>query len=154
MAIASGLLKAFANRGSTRDKIAESTFLHAAARACGWSIGQVEESRAILSYGWVRAEWREAATFILLHNEGAAAAFTVTDQPWTSGNLRFVDRPEFVTATQSLQWPIHFLTASELNHSLSSEDREFLTSLDSMMAYDVKYWNPETVGQVIFNWWD
>lgn len=154
MAIASGLMKVFARRGEGRNHATETTFLHTTARTCGWRLDTVEESLALRSYGWARAQWRDVATFIILHNEGAAAAFTTIDPQSDPWNHDFVNRPEFVQAASDLQWPVRFLSAAELAEPLSHEDRAFPTGLDSAMAYDVRHWNPQTVAAVVFNYWD
>lgn len=114
----------------------------------------MEEPQFYRTYAWVRTEYRDETTFVLLHHEGGAAAFSLSDpreDPW---NYPFVDRPEFVKAAAELLWPIRFLTAAELNEDVTSENRALLNSLDSLMENDIRAWNPQTVAHVVFNFWD
>ena len=154
MVVASGLLKAFDRGNIGRDKSTEGAFLRAAARACGWRFYDIEECLIPRSYAWARVEHWNETTFILLHDRGAAAAFAATGDPAECWNFRYVDRPDFVKAAADLEIPIRFLSAAELAHELTSDDRAFIAGLDSSMAYDVRYWNPQTVSHVLFNFWD
>ena len=42
-------------------------------------------------------------------------------------------------------------TTTELNRKLADND---LAKLDAAELEQVKYWEPQSVGDVAFNWWD
>jgi len=46
------------------------------------------------------------------------------------------------------------LRADDLSADISETDRSWLVSLGPDMDYNLKYWRPRTIGEVIFNTWD
>jgi hypothetical protein len=154
MAVNDALLKAYSSPGERRDSKTEATFLHAAAQACRWRLGASHFDVPAHSYAWVHAQTAAGDAIIVLQHEGQVAAFATRDPMPPSGYLTFEDRPDFVAAAAGVFWPIRFLSPAELCQPLGNEDLDFLRSLGAGMAYDIKRWNPQTVGEVIFNWWD
>jgi len=69
-------------------------------------------------------------------------------------NLMFFDDPAFAAAAQRIVAPFGILPAYELTRPLSDADRVFVTQLSAQHERDMKYWKPDAVGEVIFNWWD
>ena len=69
-------------------------------------------------------------------------------------NLVFFDEPAFAKAVQQIVAPFKVLPAAELARPLSHVDRAFLMQLSAQYERELNYWKPDTVGEVIFNWWD
>ncbi len=69
-------------------------------------------------------------------------------------NLAFIDDAAFTSAVHQMSAPFLPLSAAELVRPLTEEDRVFIRTLSDQHERDLKYWRPETVGDVIFNWWD
>jgi hypothetical protein len=68
-----------------------------------------------------------------------------------SQQLHFVDC-ELVSQKIALLFPsVKIATAGELDRGLNPLD---ITQLDSVENDQISYWQPKTVGEVAFNWWD
>lgn len=69
----------------------------------------------------------------------------------SSCRLCFVDSDPLSREIRSLFCEVTVARANDLNRKL--EDRD-LEELDPAELAQVKYWNPQTIGDVAFNWWD
>lgn len=75
----------------------------------------------------------------------------------TSGvgeELRYMDDAAFTSAALRYAPSVQVLLAADLKRDLSEADRAWLLGLGGDMGYNLKYWRPSTVGDVIFNTWD
>jgi hypothetical protein len=99
---------------------------------------------------------KDGAPFeIVAHAEGAVMALTDRqDDPVLVGEPTFLEMEGFASALAQVAPYATALSASELNQDLSDADRAWLRQLSPRMAYDLKYWSPQTVGDVVFNFWD
>lgn len=79
------------------------------------------------------------------------APFLATAAP-ASGNasIIFVDDPR-IHAALNPPGPFRLLTLSELQTPLNLAD---LAALDHAELVQINYWKPNTVGELIFNYWD
>lgn len=64
--------------------------------------------------------------------------------------IAFTDHPDLSTAISELS-DLHIATAAELSAPLSEVD---LTDLSDAEHRQIAYWNPATVGELLFNFWD
>lgn len=62
--------------------------------------------------------------------------------------LTFVDAPELAAAVAVLLPGVQVLTPAELNGSFTP------AAWPHVLAYDIKYWQPATLGEALFNYWD
>lgn len=134
------------------DTRAERTALHAAARALGWRIGDPVDPAPHASFHVARIETGAAPLWLLLENNGHAAALSPV-QP-VFGAWTFTDAPALSEALAAAGSPLHLFSAADLDTDLTPADRAFLTSLNLGFEANLAYWRPRTVGSVIFNWWD
>ena len=86
----------------------------------------------------------DQSIFLLQNIHYPYAAFAQRD---TSGGFIWISQPEWL---QLPEIPVRFLNLAELNQSwrglcgeLAPEDLE-----------QIRYWNPQTVGEIVFNTWD
>ena len=70
------------------------------------------------------------------------------------GELRYFNDASFASAAAGYAPSMQVLSADDLSADLTDADRCWLISLGSDMDYNLKYWRPGTVGEVIFNTWD
>jgi hypothetical protein len=87
---------------------------------------------------------------VLGHSIYPIIAFTKHLQP-LDPNLTFIDEPTIAQAIQQLDPNITIPTTQELNRPLTDTDR---AKLDPAELSQIRYWQPSTLGQAAFNWWD
>ncbi|MGV9661785.1 hypothetical protein [Nocardia niigatensis] len=69
------------------------------------------------------------------------------DNARTSGPLPFIEAPALVCVLR--RWPeFHVLDAAELNGPFDP------TAWPGINPTDIEYWQPETLGEALFNYWD
>ncbi|MBA4494830.1 hypothetical protein ACFO25_03500 [Paenactinomyces guangxiensis] len=99
---------------------------------------------------------------IVEYRNEVISIWLLRDQPWivfTSHSSIFINHPPLTGAFHSYYPGYRILTAEELNEPL-----EILVNKDGLQIgkelihhfslYDMNYWQPKTVGDVLFNWWD
>ena len=84
------------------------------------------------------------SVFLLQNIHYSYAAFAQRD---ASGRFVLTQRPEWL---QLPEIPVRFLSIAELNQDW----RGLCGELGSEELEQIRYWNPQTVGEIIFNAWD
>jgi hypothetical protein len=74
--------------------------------------------------------------------------------PPVGDKLEFFYDPSFAEIAEAIYAPFSFICAADLGKDLTAADRAFVANLSDQHASDLKYWKPETVGDVVFNFWD
>ena len=105
-----------------------------------------------LSFHWAELKHGERRFALLVHESSPFVALSSEIPDYF--NLVFVDDDRFTSAAQQLNAPFRLLSAADLLQPLTEDDRAYVRALSGQHARDLKYWQPETVGDVIFNWWD
>lgn len=89
---------------------------------------------------------RTKVFYILLHSIFPFVAFaSVVDY----SGITFIDEPEQVKTILTESYNV--LDTNLLNQTLTREDTSRLGKQEQEM---IRYWKPETIGEVIFNYWD
>ncbi len=127
--------------------------LHAISRQTGCVIRNFHWQTYPQSFHWIELNGSDGP-FSLLIEEGAPLAALCRSVPRAGGRLVFLDDPIFAQTAARLLAPFGFMRAAELRMDLTPADRAFVANLSDRHAKDLKYWKPETVGDVIFNFWD
>ena len=86
----------------------------------------------------------DQSVFVLQNVHYPYAAFAQRD---ASGGFIWISQPEWLQLPES---PVQFLSSDKLNqdwHSLRGE-------LSPEELDQIHYWNPQTVGEIVFNTWD
>lgn len=117
---------------------------HALARESGGTVTQVDTD--IAAGNFYSAELRRyGQSVVLLQNiHYPYAAFARRDP---SGGFAWTSRPEWL---QLPEGPVRFLTPNEL----TQDWRGLCGELSPEELEQIRYWNPQTVGEIIFNTWD
>lgn len=134
------------------DKPRVTTLLHGIARAAGWKIEPIRWDTYPMSFHWTAADGPDGRFAILVGGHSPIIAFSSVLPDYF--NLRFIDVPKFSEAASTIGAEFETLPSNELKADLTSQDREFVSQLGAQFERDLKYWKPQTVGDVIFNWWD
>lgn len=91
---------------------------------------------------------RAASHTVLCHAHLPVVAFTVT--PPAPGNVwDFVDPPDWARGFEAAGFQV--LTARRLGTPMSRVD---VGDLSLAELVQVRYWLPEVLGDLLFNWWD
>lgn len=89
---------------------------------------------------------------LLVGSEAPVVALSASSQ--VNEEFRYIDDAAFSSAMSGYAPGIQVLPAAELLRGLSEADIIWLRGLGDEMIYNLKYWRPQTVGEVIFNTWD
>ena len=117
---------------------------HALARENGGTVTEVDTDTAIRNFYSAKLSRYDQSVFLLQNIHYPYAAFAQRD---TSGGFIWISQPEWL---QLPEGSVRFLSPSELTrdwHDLCGE-------LSSEELEQIRYWNPQTVGEIVFNTWD
>ena len=117
---------------------------HALAQENGGAVTEVDTDTAIRNIYSVKLSRHDQSVFVLQNIHYPYAAFARRD---TSGGFIWISQPEWL---QLPEGSVRFLSPSELTrdwHDLCGE-------LSPEELEQIHYWNPQTVGEIVFNTWD
>ena len=117
---------------------------HALAQENGGAVTEVDTDTAIRNFYSAKLSRYDQSVFLLQNIHYPYAAFA---QREASGRFVLTQQPEWLRLPES---PVQFLRFDELNqdwHSLCGE-------LSPEDLEQIRYWDPQTVGEIIFNTWD
>lgn len=117
---------------------------HALARENGGAVTEVDTDTAIRNFYSAKVSRYDQSVFLLQNIHYPYAAFAQRD---TSGGFIWISQPEWL---QLPEGSVRFLSPSELTrdwHDLCGE-------LSPEELEQIHYWNPQTVGEIVFNTWD
>ena len=86
----------------------------------------------------------DQSVFLLQNIHYPYAAFAQRD---ASGRFVLIQQPEWLRLPEI---PVRFLNLAELNQNC----RGLCGELSPEELEQIRYWNPQTVGEIIFNAWD
>lgn len=117
---------------------------HALARENGGVVTEVDTDTAARNFYSAKLSRYDQSFFILqnIHYPYIASA-----QRGASGGFIWTSQPEWF---QLPEGPMRFLSPNELNqdwHGLCGD-------LNPEELEQIRYWNPQTVGEIVFNTWD
>ena len=117
---------------------------HALARENGGAVTEVDTDTAVRNFYSAKLSRYDQSVFLLQNIHYPYAAFARRD---TSGGFIWISQPEWL---QLPEGSVRFLSPSELIrdwHDLCGE-------LSPEELEQIRYWNPQTVGEIVFNTWD
>lgn len=110
----------------------------------GGTVTEVDTDTAIRNFYSAKVSRYDQSVFLLQNIHYPYAAFARRD---TSGDFIWISQPEWL---QLPEGSVRFLSPSELTrdwHDLCGE-------LSPEELEQIRYWNPQTVGEIVFNTWD
>ena len=117
---------------------------HALARENGGAVTEVDTDTAVRNFYSAKLSRYDQSVFLLQNIHYPYAAFAQRD---TSDGFIWISQPEWL---QLPEGSVRFLSPSELIrdwHDLCGE-------LSPEELEQIHYWNPQTVGEIVFNTWD
>ena len=117
---------------------------HALARENGGAVTELDTDTYPRNFYSVKLSRHDQSVFVLQNIHYPYAAFAQRD---ASGRFVLTQQPEWLQLPES---PVQFLSFDKLNqdwHSLCGE-------LSPEELEQIHYWNPQTVGEIVFNTWD
>ena len=126
--------------------------MHFIARECYWTIESFDWRIVHRTYHQCVVAKGERRFVALVGADAPVLALSEIreDQAWS-----FFDEASAITAAAGYYGAtLRVLEADDLSRDLTERDRVWLRSVNKNMTYDLRYWNPQTVGQVVFNFWD
>ncbi|MEI5906647.1 hypothetical protein WAK64_06200 [Bacillus spongiae] len=99
------------------------------------------------NFYYAHVEIEDNQFYILLNEHFPYLAFASIVE---FGNIKFINKPVLYEKFSSLY---RVIGTGELNAPLT-QDLLKQTELNSVELEQISYWRPETVGQIIFNYWD
>ncbi|TDC45250.1 hypothetical protein E1212_29090 [Jiangella ureilytica] len=125
------------------------TVCYHAARAIGATVTGVIKADVTPSFHTIDVAQAQHHIAVLRHTTVPLVAFA---RPRTSGDatITFIDRPDLAAAITNLT-DAQILTAEQLGIPLPQAD---LSALGPHEHDQINYWKPNTVGELLFNFWD
>ncbi|WP_130849611.1 hypothetical protein [Intestinimonas timonensis] len=117
---------------------------HALAWENGGAVTEVDTDTAVRNFYTAKLSRYDQSVFVLQNIHYPYAAFAQRD---TSGRFVLTQQPEWLQLPES---PVRFLSFDELNQDW----RSLCGELSSEELEQIRYWNPQMVGEIIFNSWD
>ena len=117
---------------------------HALAQENGGAVTEVDTDTAARNFYSAKLSRYDQSIFVLQNVHYPYVAFAQRD---TSGGFIWISQPEWL---QLPEGSVRFLSPSELTrdwHDLRGE-------LSPEELEQIHYWNPQTVGEIVFNTWD
>jgi hypothetical protein len=136
----------------TADEAQVRTFIaacHHAARATGGAVTRVTPAGPTPNFHTIEISHGQQRIAVLRHAALPLAAFT-DPRPDGDMTLTFVDDPTLAAAITDVS-SIQVLTAGQLSAPLSQAD---LGELSPAEHKQIAYWQPTTMGELLFNFWD
>jgi hypothetical protein len=120
---------------------------HHAARTVGGTAAV--PAGATPSFHTVEITRHGVCTAVLGHNSVSIIAFA-EPRPPDDATVTFIDRPELAAAIRAT-CDLPIFTKQQLNAPISTAD---LTALGSNEHRQIRHWRPNTIGELLFNFWD
>ena len=117
---------------------------HALARESGGTVTEADTDTAARNFYLAEIQRYDASIFLLQNIHYPYAAFARRDP---SGGFIWTCQPEWLRLPEG---PVYFLSPDELNQNWRGLCRE----LSPEEQEQIRRWNPQTVGEIIFNTWD
>lgn len=117
---------------------------HALARENGGVVTEVDTDTAARNFYSAKLGRYDQSVFILQNIHYPYIVFAQRD---ASGRFVLIAPPEWLRLPEG---PMRFLSPSELNRDW----RGLCGELSPKELEQIRYWNPQTVGEIIFNTWD
>ena len=117
---------------------------YALARENGGAVTEVDTDITARSFYFAKLSRYDQSVFVLQNIHYPYAAFAQRD---ASGGFILAGQPEWLRLAEGM---VHFLSLTELQqnwHGLCGE-------LSQEEMEQIHYWNPQTVGEILFNTWD
>ena len=117
---------------------------HTLSRKNGGAVTEVDTDTAARNFYSAKLSRYDQSIFVLQNVHYPYVAFAQRD---TSGGFIWISQPEWLRLPEG---SVRFLSPSELTrdwHDLCGE-------LSPEELEQIRYWNPQTVGEIIFNTWD
>ena len=127
--------------------------MYAIARDCRWTISGFHWCPIYCTFHLCFAQTRDAGS-IAIAIGAHAPMLALSASSKVNDELRYVDDASFGSAAAAYESSMPVLPAAELRADLSEADRAWLVGLSAEMKYNLNYWRPQNVGDVIFNTWD
>ena len=117
---------------------------HTLARKSDGAVTEIDTNTAARNFYLAGLSRFGQSVFLLQNIHYSYAALAQRD---ASGRFVLTQRPEWL---QPPEIPVRFLSIAELNQDW----RGLCGELGSEELEQIRYWNPQTVGEIIFNAWD
>lgn len=117
---------------------------HTLARENGETVTEVDADTIARNFYFAKIQRYDVSVFILQNIHYPYAAFAQRD---ASGAFIMTDPPQWL---RLLEGQMRFLSLAEVNQDW----RSLCGELGPEELEQIRHWNPQTVGEIIFNTWD
>jgi hypothetical protein len=124
--------------------------VHGMADSLRLAVSELKERGVTPNFHSARLNGSEVVITIVGHSTYPIFAFSVPPGP-SECKLRFIDCPQIATELTRLFPDLLIAPAEELNRQPTKSD---LGMLDAQELDQIKYSQPQSVGEIAFNWWD
>jgi len=114
------------------------------------AVSEIKERGVTPNFHSARLNGAETSLTILGHSINPILAFSEPLEQ-SEAQLRFIDCPRIATELARCFPHLIIAPAEELNRKPTKPDFDLL---DAAELDQIRYWKPESVGEIAFNWWD
>ncbi len=126
------------------------SIVHVMATPLGYTVSDVSERGVTPNFHSALLTNGDTAISILGHSTYPIFACSEPLDP-LSCKIRFIDSDPLTQQLATLFPNVVIATTAELDRNLTDTD---LALLDTAEREQIKYWQPQTVGNAVFKWWD
>lgn len=149
----SEILRAAFGDAVAPSRAAISTACHTLAQTLGWRLIKIDwrtDEVYAGSFHSVTFDAKDREVCLMIH----AWSDVVALKTFRGSRSAYLGDTRLMQTIEDLTLPFTGFPAAGFEAELSEADRAFLSKVRPQMAYDLHYWNPKTVGDVLFNIWD
>ena len=116
----------------------------------GFAIGETTERGITPNFHTARVKRHRDEIMVLGHSNFPIIAFADPFELWLM-KIPFRDADSIATRIRAIYPQVIIATKEELSRCIETTDLEILNRME---LDQIKYWKPQTIGELVFNWWD
>lgn len=120
------------------------------AREVGYSVVRASEKSGIANFATVVFDSTDPFIAVLLNHHYPILGFAKAETDESSAELNFIDSDVLAAAFKDRE-KYEILSEHQLKQPISDDD---YLQLGIAERDQLKYWKPQSIGEVIFNYWD
>ncbi|MFN4907144.1 MAG: hypothetical protein ACOVQH_10100 [Burkholderiaceae bacterium] len=151
MILRSGITSFFLHREIPEFQFAEfAEIVSTSIKPMGFTFGETTERGITPNFNTIKVKRHRDEIMVIGHSNFPIIAFADPFELWLM-KISFRNADRIATRIVELYPQVMIATQEELSTRIESAHLELLNRIE---LDQVKYWKPQTIGELVFNWWD